>query len=302
MKRQNQLLFTCAAAGLLASGGLWYRQQAAQQAEVLAKLATLETQLEANNRAQTQAMASTVRSIWKWVAKNNNQRRDVAVLEASQLVLRRVQSISDTIRLARQSLLVAGQAAPTVSPHSIGSQQVARQLDRYTAFVQDYVPELPALTQVEPGASDWFNTDKALLAVARARFTRLEVLVRRQAAEVLSRLAQKVGTGCCMCFDRIGAMAVAKSNTVAPGAAYEGQLFLTQSASTDDFRMEANGKPLLVQPDGRGEVRFRVPPLRPGQPDTVRAEWHGIIKAEMGLGDTTFHITVPYFIVKSRTL
>jgi hypothetical protein len=302
--KTTQFFGLCAVAAFGGVGVFLYREQA-KSTVVLERIVALEACLAANNQQGTQAMANTVYGIRVAVSKYQNQARDVAVLKESQQILSRAKSITDTLHRFQQALRAAVHEAPagalhhpgaSSQPGSITPQQLARQLDRYTAFIRPFIPGAPALTQDGFDETPWLYADHAPVAAALARLTRLETLVRRQATDALNNQAQKVGYPCG--FDKIGAIAVASSNIVAPGATYEAQLFLTQSATSLRPIMIAEGKDLDVQPDGRGEVKFRVPPLRPGQPDTVRAQWQGIIQVKMGLGDTTFHVTVPYFIVK----
>jgi len=306
MKRSTLLLALCSVAAFVAAGVLLYRGQA-QNAVVLDKIMALEARLATNNQQGVQAMANTVYGINVAVSKNQNQARDVAVLKASQLILGRTKSLTDTLHLFQQALRAAVHEAPAgplhypgaaSQPGSITPQQLARQLDHYTAFIRVFVPEVPALTQPAPLATTWLYTDHAPVAAALASLTRLEAQVRRQATDALNNEAQKVGSGCCMCFDKIGAMAVAASNTVAPGAIYEAQLFLTQAATSLRPKMSAEGKALAVQPNGRGEIDILVPTLRPGQPDTLHAQWRGIVQVQTGQADTTFQVIAPYFIVK----
>ena len=269
----------------------------------------LENRLAVNNRQGVQALTSTLSVINEAVAKNLNQRSDVAVLQQSQQITSRTKSIVDTLHIFQLALRAAAHEAAIGALHhpDAGSQsvritprQLARQLDRYTAFIRNYIPGAPALTQTSPvpEGTTWLYANQSPVAAALASLTRLEAQVRRQAMEALSSQAQKVGNGCDLCFDRIGAMAVAESNTVAPGTEYEAQLFLTSSASGYRLKMSAEGKAIEVQPSGRGLVEIRVPPLRPGQPDTVRAQWQGNIQVQKGLTDTTLRVNAPYFIVK----
>lgn len=307
MKRPNPFLAPFFVGILLVTGVVLRRKQVAQKAVAMERIMALEARLAANNQQGARAMTRTVYGINVAVAKNQNQARDVVVLKESQWILSRTTSIADTLHRFQQALRAAAHEAPAGTLHhpetasqpaQITPQQLAWQLDRYTAFIRVYVPEAPPLTQSVPEGTTWLYVDHAPVAAALASLTRLEAQVRRQATDALSHQAQKVGSGCCMCFDKIGAIAVATSNTVAPGDTYRAQLFLTQAASSYRPIMRADGKAIAVPPNGRGEVEIRVPPLRPGQPDTVRAQWKGSIRVKTALGDTTFQVIVPYFIVQ----
>jgi hypothetical protein len=182
--------------------------------------------------------------------------------------------------------------------------QLAAHLDRYAAFIKEYAPSTATLTQPinHLGKADNFNAfyfKKAPLGGILATFTQLEAQVRRSEIEALMVQSQKFGSGCCFCFDRIGILAVAESNTVAPGALYRAQLLLSQSISDVEFStVSVNGRALLKDANRQNTVKFRIPLAHPGQPDTVQAQWHGTIRAIAFPGDTTWQLDVPYFIVK----
>ncbi|MBO2011143.1 hypothetical protein [Hymenobacter negativus] len=306
MKINNRFLTVCFVA-ILSGAGVFLHRGQAQNAVILEKIVALEARLAANNQQGAREMANTVYGISVAVSKNQNQVRDVVVLKESQQILSRAKYIVDTLHLFQQALRAAAHETsagalhrPDVAtqPGQITEEQLTRQLDQYTAFIRIFIPEVPALTQAGPEETTWFYAEHAPIASALASLTRLEAQVRHQTAEALNRQAQKVGSGCCMCFDKIGAIAVAASNTVAPGGNYKAQLFLTQAASSLRPIMSAEGKAIAVQPNGWGLVEIQVPPLQPNQPDTVRAHWRGLIQVRTSTSDTTFQVNVPYSIVK----
>nr|GFD52722.1 hypothetical protein [Tanacetum cinerariifolium] len=101
--------------------------------------------------------------------------------------------------------------------------------------------------------------------------------------------------------DKIEASAIPASETVAPGAVYQAQLMLLLSTSTSRAQFSADGRELPIAPDFRhAAVHFKIPAARSGQPDTVRATWHGHIRLPRADGDTVLETTVPYLIVKPR--
>lgn len=309
MKTAYQLLALGSFTVLGMSGFLFYRGQA-QQAAVLKKIIALEMCLAINNHLVAQEMAQTVRGIRIVVFKNRNQARDMLVLQQSQQILSRSESITDTLRCLKQELRQSVGERPigpllqpdTPAPTLGQARQLAYHINRFAAFIQQYDPSAPLLTQPRTGlsGSTWLYTDHAAIAAALSSLTRLEADVRNHAAEALSGQAQKVGSSCS--FDKIVAMAIATSNTVAPGKVYEAQLFVSMAASSYNPNMTANGKQLDVQPDGAGLVEFKVPSSRPNQPDTMRGWWQGTIKARTYRSDTTWHLSVPYFIVRQPAL
>jgi hypothetical protein len=90
------------------------------------------------------------------------------------------------------------------------------------------------------------------------------------------------------------ATATAKSNVVAPGETYHAELGVASyySAKELNIYMACNGKAVLIDANGVGLVRFRAPTrLDP----TI---WVGTIRVNQNGRDTTFHVTVPYRVVR----
>lgn len=284
--------------GLGAAGLLYHREQV-QQAVLLHEITVVDAALVANNQQAARYNAATVRAIAKEVCRNYNRASDVAVLNQSQQILSRTQTLTDTLRALRRQLQTTGRA--------IALPELVRHLDRYSDFIRDYVPGTRYLTRPFPGPPDpdwlarlYFN--KVPPEAAWATLTKLEALIRRSEADALSQQAQKVGS-CCMCFTRIGALAVPTSETVAPGGEYQARLFLAEAISLhwSTMQMTADGRAASMDAEAPlGHVAFTVPPAGPGQPDTVRAQWHGIVRVRMCPTDTVFQVDVPYFIVKPK--
>ncbi|MDO7852642.1 hypothetical protein [Hymenobacter convexus] len=285
-------------AGLCTAGWL-YRTTQLQQEKVLREISGIETVLTVNNRQAARQARGVVGYIAKEVCRNQNQTRDLAVLHQSQQILARTQTLSDTLRaLGRQRY---DQSQTIVTP------ELEHYLDRYTEFIRAYVPSTHTLTREFPGAPDpgWLNRvyfQHMPPAARRATLTKLEAMARRSASAALSQEAQKIGS-CCWCFSRISAQAVAASETVAPGSEYQARLFLGEAIPLNPSTMEftANSRRLPVDlRQALAQVAIPVPPAAPGQPDTVRARWHGTIRARICPTDTVFEVDVPYIIVKPQ--
>ena len=293
-------------------GSAWaYYSEQVQQEIILSEIIALNNRLSANNLTGTKANAAIVRELRRAVYYNRNSYRDMVVLQKSQQIIARSASLTDTLKNWQQQLRTeAGEAtagplrqASTPSALPAGNRiALARSLNRYSVLIRGVAPEAPVLalpgTTSGPG-STWLYAEGAPLAVALANLTQLETQVRRLAAVALQRQAEKVGSQAG--FVKTGALAVATANTVAPGAVYEARLFLSQSTLIYERHMSVNGQPLAVGPDGMGRVEFKVPALQPGQPDTVPAQWQGLIRTQTYLGDTTLRLVVPYYVVKPRS-
>ncbi|WP_460583350.1 hypothetical protein [Hymenobacter arcticus] len=254
-------------------------------------------QVAANNQQCAAANARTGRSIAHFVCQNYRQPADVALLAQTRQIQARTQALIDTLHLLRPQLQSPAALAALANP-------LAEQLERYTAFIQHYTPEyVPGPHPLTAMAAEKGPRQAALgklpLSAALATLTRLEAQLRRYEARALQGQAEKIG-GKDGSFDTIGLQAVPAAETVAPGTEYQAYLFLAQFSHRDlcNMEMTANGV-TLTQPSSPGMlVRFAVPARQPGQPDTVRAQWHGTIQGPLFPSDTTLQLTVPYLIVQ----
>lgn len=292
--KNSQLLLLLGLTIGLAAGGYVYQRGLASQQARLAHISALADQINANNAQRAKANATTVRSIAHFVCQNYNQRDDLAVLTQAQHIQTRTQSLLDTIKLLRRQLR-----------HTTTSTDLANQLPahfgHYIAFAQDYILKQYSIAQ--PFAVEgWFrpgDLNKLPLPAALAALAPFEAAVRRYEVRALQTQAEKVGSRC-ICFDKIGPLAVPTTETVVAGGTYQARLFLMQTGHRDfcNLEMTANGVP-LTQPNAPGmQVQFTVPARRPGQPDTVRAHWRGTIRATLFPPDTVLQLDVPYLIVQ----
>ncbi|MFD2717714.1 hypothetical protein ACFST9_03240 [Hymenobacter monticola] len=310
MKKTSATFVLAVLAGLGAAAWAFHQGDARQQA-LLHKIGAVGAQLAAGSAQRARGNTTTLRGLSVAVARNGYQPRDVAVLKQSEQILGRSRSLADTLRQwqravradAHESASGALQRPQAATPLAAArAKQLAQSLNRYARFIQAYVPGAPILAppQSPRPETTWLYREGAPLAAALGSLARLEAETHRLAQDALTQQAQKIGS-CCIFFDKIGALAVAVSNTVAPGGTYEARLFMTHSASSQIPKMSVEGRPVHVGYDGRGTVEFRVPPLRPGQPDTVRAHWRGHITVRSYPTDSTIQLDVPYYIVKPRS-
>jgi len=292
MSQPRRFLIGLLVSTLFGAAGFAYHRAQAQQTATLTCITALETRLMASNVQRARAAKSTWFNLATTVNKNYNQAADVAVLHETNEIRGRTKVLIDTLHQLRQSWQAG---------HRPELRQLPTQLGQYALFVKKFLPDKP--TQLVPTAG-WlsgFDSTAAPKPAALALLTKLETQVRQLEARALQTQAEKVGTRCCFCFDRIGAAAIPLAKTVAPGAVYQAQLVLMQAASTRGMHFSANGQAVPIDPaTGQALVQFKVPAARPDQPDTVRAEWRGRAQMPWAAGDTTLEITVPYFIVKPR--
>ncbi len=290
---QLDRLFTGLLVVALASAGWVYYRAQARQAATLVRITALENRLISSNRQGERYAKNTVSSIGVAVRKNGNPARDMAVLQQAKEIQSRTQALLDTLHQLRQ-------AWQTTDQTELG--QLPARLYDYVAFIEDFVPDASLLNHASARAEvvGWlgeFDTAREPKPAALALLTKLEAQVRRVEAEALASQAQKVGYPCG--FDKISLFARPASETVAPGAAYQAQLMLAQAATIGRTQFSANGREVPIDPaTGQAAVHFKIPATLPGQPDTVRAAWHGRVQLPWAAGDTVLKITVPYLIVK----
>jgi hypothetical protein len=280
------LAFATLALGL--AGYACYRAQG-QQTATVARLAALENCLLASNQQRARTADNLVFSLSKAVGRNRMQAADVAVLWQAQQIQARTETLLDTLHYLRHHW-------PTAS-HGEALRRLPAQLTHYAAFSKRFVPEAAPLAAAPEGAG-WLGAFGGPTApAAQARLATLETQVRQLAELALTKQAVKVVHE--YLYDQIGACALPAAATVAPGAVYQAQLLLAGAWPGRLVRFHANGRAVPLDPaTGQGRVQFQVPAARPGQPDTVRAEWHGRVQLPWAAGDTVLAITVPYFIVK----
>ncbi len=291
MGRPEQLFTGLLLLAGLVGGWAYYRAQA-RQAATLAGLIGLDNRLMASNRLRAQQAKASVSRISVVVNKNRNQAADVAVLQQTEEIHRRTESLLATLHRLRQSWR-ATNGRTELGP-------LPAQLAQYSMFIREFLPDAPAQLATAGGLGNAAGA-AAPKPAALALLTQLETQVRQLEAEALTTQAQKVGYGCDLCFDKIGAAALPEVETVGPGAVYQAQLLLAISASASRAQFSANGHVVAIDPaTGQALVQFDVPAARPGQPDTVRAAWHGRVQLPWAAGDTVLETTVPYLIVKPR--
>jgi len=295
MNQRKQQAVWLLVVALLGTAGYAYYWAQVRQTATLARITALDARMMASNQQRARAASQIISSLSEIVSKNHNQAHDLAVLQQAQQIQDSTQLLLSKLHQIRQSW------QSTASKPETGA--LPAQVDRYISFVQQFVPEIPPLTKssAQTATIGWLGefdmaTEPQLARLAQ--LTKLETQVRQIAAEALESQARKVGSEC-ICFDKIAAFAVPTSETVAPSTLYEAQLLLIKAASSLRPTMSADEQALPVNPAGQGLVRLRVPRLRPGQPDTVRARWHGLVRLRGHTADTVLAVTVPYFIVKS---
>ncbi|GAA4006821.1 hypothetical protein GCM10022408_18330 [Hymenobacter fastidiosus] len=283
-----------------------------------------DTQQHSNDRALQEAERMVQGLKWS-VARNHQPARDVAVLDEGREILRRTKALSERLRRMRAAMLesLGGEYAPydlnsrpavtaaLLTPGTaLYADSLYEELRSFTTFMQPLAPGVEVtLWQLPGGMSDpilpstpagyrQFYFQDTPAAEVLAVLAQQEAEVLRLALAALTVQTQKIGS-IDLIFFRFGAQAVPKSDTVRAGGIYAADLLLVQGYRLDrSLRMTANGDSILVDSDGRGQVRFRVPSELPPGRSRVQAHWDGAIRARVRGEDTTFRVRVPYTIVR----
>lgn len=308
--------------GLLS--GLLACQAAPAETELL-QLYLLDDELAGINDNIDKANEGAKKSIEAMVAKNRNQPSDVAVLNQAVAVRAETRQLAAHLRELRQAL-TAGKAAPSAELLADRRRVAAallsggradslqQRLSSYAADMQRYLgrppaplvgvggadPQVQAMAGAEQAGQSFTDLyfREATVAEASAALAQQEARVLRLESDVLANLSRRL-SNTIIGFDQINAFASAESNVVAEGETYRAELFLVASSSTLRAQMTANGQPVPIGRDGKGQVRFTAPLLPPGR-SRQSAIWEGTVAIRTNGRDSTFRIRVPYTIVRRR--
>ncbi|MDO7849278.1 hypothetical protein Q5H92_23140 [Hymenobacter sp. M29] len=317
MRAQIQLIAFILLAGIsLAFGWNIYKAQIRQE-KLIAEASVLGNYMSAYSQQSEKAADIMSQRIGYLVYKNRSQTRDQAVLHQAEQIVDRADAMADS--LGGLSLLLGlTDARPTSTripyltcdfPSGLdnrGLKLLAQHLDRYVAFIRRYVPHAHSLTRpaeplLEPACFSVYYFQNAPEASARATLERLIAEVRRYEVDALSVQAQKVSSNC-ICFDRLAAVAVPASSTIEPGGIYEAQLLLAESFSQFYYKqMSVNGRKVQRFENEQGLVEIPIPKSAGSRADTLRAEWQGLIQARLYPADSTWRLTVPFWVLNRPT-
>lgn len=289
------------AVALLAAGGYTYYQAQMQQAATLARITALESRLEARNKHAAQYNAALLHSMKWYVCRNHNQASDHHVLANTQQIHARIQALVDTLHQVRQQLQAGRQpvAALRRLPALLNDNQLQRIAPDTPLPIQ---PFLPVSTAGWLGI--WLDAEP--VPAALASLTYLENQVQRYGHKALADQAQKVGeSGDYFYITQL--VALPTSEVVPAGGLYEARLFLADwnqlPLNWHPYCVEqflANGADLTRSRRSHwgGQVTIAVPARQPGQPDTLRRQWQGRIRATGYYHDTVVQVTVPYLVAQ----
>ncbi|TYZ08419.1 hypothetical protein FY528_13300 [Hymenobacter lutimineralis] len=170
-----------------------------------------------------------------------------------------------------------------VGPGTPAERQLQQQVTQYATHTRP--PYLVDSVQLAfPSLQD------APVVVALAALTQLEADVLTRERQLQQEMARRVGAEQIPSNLRI--MASAESNTVAPGAVYRAEFFVTKVLAVNGAQMYCNGRPVEIDADGIGHVSFQAP-TRPGP-----ASWQAAMRIRINGLDSTFRLRVPYHVAR----
>ncbi|MBF9142579.1 hypothetical protein [Hymenobacter properus] len=304
----------------LLAGGLFFQHHRHQQEQrrIWVKLRLLNASLLVANEQNEEAARRSARETESLVRRIGSQQQGVRVVKQNEEILRRTTQVVGVLRNMRSRLLhilprvehlsdlasnKGGVAA--VLADSTGGASVHRQLADYTAFIRQFLPELPLLQArqardpvlkealADAGGAGQFYYDQASFSEALVMLTQQETAVWAYATAALGNQSLKVTY--CGVLDKVRARVMTVADTVAAGEKYRAALFLGALQDYRDLRMSVNGKAISVLPNGEGRVEFIVPKsgAAPGVSPTF---WRGAIQTSMYGRDSTFEVLVRYFV------
>jgi hypothetical protein len=218
--------------------------------------------------------------------------------------------LRERLRESRQLLRRAAPDQPLSPAQRAATTRLLEQLVAYQATLhildkQVVLPRLVPPTLAGSAAAlpaDFYFRD-ATATEALAALAQLDATTLTSEGAALLAQSTMLACGGNIIFDKVGAWAIAESNTVAAGTEYRADLVLASALTIAGMTMSANGQPIAVMPEGIGQVRFIADPRLLGNRQAVTAYWNGLIcvkSAYTQSGDTTYKVRVPYRIVRSK--
>jgi hypothetical protein len=286
-----------------ASGWLTLRSHR-QQNHLHRQLEQLTAVLIVENNLAKQNAHHTIKGIEAAAVKNRNQPQDAALLHHAETLQTCADQFIDALRAYSDHLHRAtGNSSQSLPWPRFGTLVIKRlalyQDKRYRQALErrvaTYIDTLRHLSLVEANLATLglpTYTEETPVAEKLADLCQLESQVLAHQTNALQRIAKSVGKQNWPAH--LSAIAAAKSDIVAPGDTYTAELVAVNYYSANDLQMNmaCNGRPVLIGPDGMGQVRFRAP-TRPGP-----ATWMGTIRLNQNGRDTTFRVKVPYRVVR----
>jgi gliding motility-associated protein GldM len=195
------------------------------------------------------------------------------------------------------------------SPHGVGFEQ---KLNEYVKKLNEitggnFATLARAPKDIEVFATDedhirkdflTFTFENTPVIAALASVTQIESEILEYESIALTRLAEQVGAAQIK-FESIIPMVKPKSSTVAAGAPYEADMFISASSSSLSPEMSYNGKPITVEADPTtgikmGKIKFNASASNFDAQGLSRQTFQAVIK----LNDEEYKQEIEYFVAK----
>ena len=296
MSRNRSRSLLQLAAIIVAAGTYYWLVQHQRRNRLAWQLLEVQQVLAKENRQAAVQAEGVVKGIEANVRKNQNQPREVAILQTCRALQLRTAALLDTLhnyqnRALQEAGLRPGQTPgstsllvePVRNPH-VADRKLAQYFSAYKALLP--APQADSLRVAAPRLSQQ-PVIVVLSAIAQAEN---DLLATEQ--KLLRALGRQVGAA--RLKENLLVVASAEANVVRPGETYRARLYVLKQLvlPAGRLQMRCNGQSIQVDSRGIGHVRFRVP----NHPSP--AAWHGAIRYNFNGRDTTFQLTIPYRVAR----
>mgnify|MGYP002777267780 CR=1 FL=1 len=141
------------------------------------------------------------------------------------------------------------------------------------------------------------NFGQTPMCAAMAVMSTIEAEVLKYETDALNLLATKLGASEIK-FDQVFAMYRADSRVVAAGTKYQAEVFLAASSSALKPTIKVDGRPLVVDKEGRGKLEFTATGGAYDKDGLAKKSWNGSITFKNKGKDTTFIVKGEYVVAQ----
>jgi len=141
------------------------------------------------------------------------------------------------------------------------------------------------------------NFGQTPMCASMAVMSVIESEVLKYESDALNLLASKLGATDIK-FDQVFAMYRADSRVVAAGTKYSAELFLAASSSALKPKISVDGRPLVVDKEGRGKLEFTAAGGSYDKEGLAKKSWSGIISFKNRGQDTAFVVKGEYVVAQ----
>jgi gliding motility-associated protein GldM len=144
------------------------------------------------------------------------------------------------------------------------------------------------------------NFDHSPLASVLAQMTFFQNQILSRESDALNRLASSIGATNIKGFDQISATILPVSNIVTAGTDFQAEMFLTAASTAITPTMTSGGRPITVDANGRGQIKFKVS-ARENEYNAdglARKTFTGQVVFDQGDEEITEDVSYEYYVAK----